>query len=181
MNWWFLLLDLVPLLVFVLVDSFSNMRYAIVCALAAAAFEIGYSFFALGGIDEFSLVSVGLILVFGGLSLRFDTPIYFKFKPVVMAAVMAGVFMVTYALDRPLLVMAVERYSHTFPQTFRNVLERPEVLGVLRRASLYMVFGLIAHGVIVGWAAVRLNNWWWLALRSVGFYVMMWLVVMSAL
>ena len=178
MDWSILLLDALPLLVFVIVDSFSTMRRAVLGALAAAALEIGYSLYAFGEVDEFSLVSVSLILVFGGLSLKLGNPIYFKFKPVVFGLLLAGTFFVTYALGNPLLVMAVERYAHTLPESVQRMLYLPEVQIVFERASLYMGFGLVVHAAAVAWAALRLGNWWWLATRSVGFYAMMVLVVL---
>jgi intracellular septation protein A len=178
MDWSIFLLGALPLLVFVIVDSFSTMRHAVIGALAAAALEIGYSLYAFGEIDEFSIVSVALIMLFGGLSLKLGDPIYFKFKPVVLALVLAGTFFVTYALGNPLLVMAVERYGKTLPESAQRMLSLPEVQIVFERASLFMGFGLIAHAGVVVWAALRLGNWWWLAARSVGFYAMMVLVVL---
>ncbi len=181
MDWTIILLDFGPLLVFVIIDSFSNALYAVVGANGDAALEIGYSLYAFGEIDEFSYVSITLILVFGGLSLKFDNPLYFKFKPVVIGLLMAATFLVSYAIGKPLLVLGVERYSQAIPSQYLPMLRYPHVLAILERASLYMGFGLIAQAALVAWAALHLSNWWWLAIRSVGFYVMMVLVVMVSL
>ena len=180
MDWRFLLLDLVPLLVFVVVDSLSNMKYAIIGALLAAVLELGYSLYLFGEVDEFSMVSVLLILVFGGLSLRFDNPLFFKFKPVILSAVMALTLLVTYSLGRPLLLMAADRYGEMFPEQMRWVLVHPYARQILERASLYLGFGFLVHAGAVAWAALRLSNWWWFATRSVGSYVMVTIVVVLA-
>ena len=153
---------------------------AVVGALAAAGLEIGYSLYVFGQLDEFTYVSVGLIAVFGGLSLKLNNPIYFKFKPVILGLLMAATFFVTYALDKPLLLVGIERYGETLPEQMRATLKQPQTLAILERASLYIGFGLIVQAAFVGWAALRLGNWWWLVARSAGFYLMMTVVVVLA-
>ena len=181
MDWTILLLDFVPLLVFVVIDSFSNARYAVVGAVAAAALEIGYSLYAFGEIDAFSYVSIALILLFGGLSFKFDNAVYFKFRPVAIGLALAATFLVSYAIGKPLLVIGVERYSEAIPPQFLPVLQLRHVQTTLHWASLYLGFGLIAQAGLVGWAALRLSSWWWLAIRSVGFYAMMTFVILISL
>ena len=177
MDWTILLLDFVPLLVFVVIDSFSNARYAVVGAVAAAGLEIGYSLYAFGEIDAFSYVATALILLFGCLSFKFNNPVYFKFKPVAIGLALAAFCLVTYAMGKPILVIAVERYSEAIPPQLLPQLQDPYVQAVLHRVSLNMGFGLIAQAALVGWAALRLSNWWWLVIRSIGFYVMIVVVV----
>lgn len=180
LDWSILLLDAVPLLIFVIVDSLSNMRYAIVGALVAAALELGYSLYRFGAIDEFSIASVGLILIFGGLSIKFDNPLYFKFKPVVLSSITALVFLVAYALSKPLLLLAADRYREIFPEQMQAILGQPRIRQIFARASLYMGFGCIVHAAAVAWAALRLSNWWWLVTRTGGAYLIVFLVVFLA-
>lgn len=180
MDWTFLLLDAVPLLVFVIVDSLSNMRRAIGWALAVAGLELVYELYVFGELDEFSILSILLILVFGGLSLKFDTPLFFKFKPVVLSVATALTLLATCALGKPLLVMAMDRYGDLFPEQFRQVAHLPRMQLILARASLYLGFGFLVHAGAVAWAALRLNNWWWFATRSGGAYLMMFIAVWLA-
>lgn len=181
MSGWFLLLDLVPLLVFVILDSLGRLRWAIVGAALAAALEVGYSLLVFGEVDEFSYVSLGLIALFGGLSVKFDNAVYFKFKPVVLNLVMAAVFIATYAMGRPLLLMGIDRYGDSLPAVLQQGLALPAVRASLERASLNVGFGLIVQAGLVGWAAMRLSTWWWFATRSAGFYLMMIVVVWVSL
>jgi len=180
MDWSMLLLDVVPLLVFVVVDSLSNMRYAVLGALIAAGLELTYSFYRFGGIDEFSVVSVGLILVFGGLSLKFDNPLYFKFKPVILSSLTALTFLITYALSKPLLLLTLDRYGDLIPESMRPLLDHPRTRLIFARASLYLGFGFLIHAGAVAWVALRLNNWWWLLTRTGGAYLMLFIVVLLA-
>jgi intracellular septation protein A len=179
-DWSILLLGAFPLVVFVVVDSFSNMRYAIIGALCAAALELGYGLYRFGEIDEFSTLSVGLILLFGGLSIKFDNPLYFKFKPVILSSVFAATFLITYALSKPLLLMAMDRYADVLPAQMQAVLTQPQIRQVFERASLYLGFGFIVHAGAVAWVALHRSNWWWLLTRTVGAYLMLFIVALLA-
>ena len=178
MGWTVLLLDFVPLLVFVTIDSFSSARYAVVGAIGAAALAIGYRLYRFGQMDEFSYATVTLILLFGALSFKSNNPVYFKFKPVIINLLMAAAFLGTYAMGKPLLSVLLERYSQAIPSQVLTQLHDPLVQAALQWASLFVGFGLMAQAALVAWAALHLSNWWWLAIRTVGFYVMMTLVVM---
>ena len=181
MDWTFFLLDILPLLAFVVVDSLSNLKTALIAALAVAGLEVAYDVWSFGRIDEFTVISVLLVAVFGGLSLRFDNRLYFKFKPVVLSVVTAAALLVTCLLDRPLLVMAMDRYGPTLPESMRLTLQQPQVRAILERASLYLGFGFLLHAGAVAWAALRLGNWGWFAVRSVGAYAMMLVVMLLAM
>jgi intracellular septation protein A len=154
---------------------------AVAGAVAASALEIVYSVAVFGRVDEFSYVSLGLIALFGGLSFKFDDGVYFKFKPVVLNLAMAAAFFVTYAWGHPLLRMSAERYGGVLPAALQQRLALPVVRAALDRASLNLGFGLIFQAALVGWAALRLNTWWWFAVRSVGFYLMVFAVVWISL
>ena len=180
MQWSFLLLDLLPLLVFVVVDSLGNVRYALLGAIGSTVLALGYSLYAFGEIDELTVVSAALVILFGWLALRFDNAVYFKLKPVVINGVMAVVFLVTYSQGSPLLIAAAERYGSTFGQPLQQALSRPEVRATLERMSLYMAFGLIAQAGVVAWAALCMGSWWWFAARGAGFYAMVFAVAYLA-
>ena len=172
MHWSLLLLGVVPLFVYALVDSFTTMRRAVIAALVAAILEIIYSQYRFGVIDEFAYVSVGLVLVFGGLSIKFNDPRYIKFKPVIMSGLMALICLVTYSVGQPLLVLMMERYSSGLPETTIQQLQDPRLEPVLARSTLFIAYALIVHAAVVAWTALRLNKWWWFTARSLGLYLL---------
>jgi intracellular septation protein len=181
LHWSVLLLDAAPLLVYAVVDSFSTMRTALVAALVAAALEIVYSWYRFGLIDEFAYVSVGLVVVFGGLSLKLNDARYIKFKPVVLSGLMALACLISYGVGKPLLVLAMERYSHGLPEAMASVARDPRMQPIFARSTLFIGCALVGHAALVAWAALRLNKWWWLTARILGFYALtiaaMWLAI----
>lgn len=181
MHWSFLLLDLLPLLVFVVLESMvTNIRYALLGAVGSVIFLVGCDLYLFGEIDEFTILSSGLVIVFGVLAVRFDNAAYFKIKPAVVNLILAGVFLTTHLQGSPLVLTALDRYAETFPPHVQQVLSRPEVRPMLERMSLYLGFGLIAQAAAVTWAALKLGSWWWFAIRSAGFYTMILLVALAA-
>ena len=177
MDWSILLIDLVPVLIFVIFDSLGKLKYALIGAVLAAAVELCYSYFLLGGIDALSLIYVSLFLLFGGLSYKFNDPIFFKFKPVVISTVSALIFLVAYIGGNPLLIMMMEHYAELLPPWAHAQLSQPPWHQVLVRMSFYMIFGLLAHAALIAWVALRYNTWWWLLVRNVGFVIISFLVV----
>ena len=173
MEWTFLLLDAVPLLAFVVIDRVSNTRYALIGALSLAALELGFSYLMLGQIDRLSLFSAGLIILFGGLALKFNNALFFKFKPVVLNVIMALLFFVTYAMGHPLLLWTLERYSSLLPPAMQTQLQHPLGQLILQRSSFLLGFGFLLHAAAVAWAALRLSNWGWFAVRTFGGYGML--------
>ena len=106
-------------------------------AVAAAGMEIGYSLYAFGEIDAFSYVATALILLFGGLSFKFNNPVYFKFRPVAIGIALAITCLVSYAMGKPLLVIAVERYSQAIAASGALYTGRP--------AAGFAVHGVRTH------------------------------------
>ncbi len=170
MEWSLFLLDFVPLLVFVVLDSLGNVRYAVIGAVLAAAVELGYSYWALGGIDLFSVAFAAFILLFAGLSYKFNNPLFFKFKPVAIGALSGIVFLVTSVFFAPLLLTMLDRYIDLIPVEQQHKLQRPAVRLILTDFNLYLGFAFLLHAGATGWAAVHLSRWGWFAVSGPGLY-----------
>lgn len=173
-------MDFVPLLVFVVVDSLSNTRRAVVWALVVAGLELVWEYATFGELDEFSLVSTLLIAVFGGLALRYNNALFIKFKPVILSLFTALALLITWGLGKPLLVTAMDRYGQALPAQVQQLAHQPRMQQILARATLYLGLGFLLHGGVVAWAALRLGNWGWLITRSAGAYLMMFLAIWLA-
>lgn len=171
MNLSSLLLDLVPLIVFVVLDGMGNVRYAVIGAVLAAVFELLYSHFMLGGVDAFSLAFAAFILVFAGLSYHFNNPLFFKLKPVAIGTITAVVLLATSAISQPALLSMADRYAQMLPDPMQSMLGDANVRQLFARMNLYLGFALLIHAAATAWAALRLNRWWWFAISGPGFYV----------
>jgi intracellular septation protein A len=171
MDWSFLLLDLLPLAVFALLDALGNLRYALIGAVAASAFELLYSHFFLGGIDAISLVFAGLILAFAALSYAAKNPLFFKLKPAVIGFCTGLILLATSAIGRPAMLEMTTHYAPALPASMQSQLAQASARALLARANLFLGVGLLGYAAACAWAARHLNRWWWLAISGPGLYI----------
>ncbi len=173
MNSSSILLGILPLLLFVIVDSFSGVKAAIITALIVAAAEVGYSLYAFGEVDWITGLSFLLIVVLGGISYWKKTSIHFKLQPVILSLVFAVTFLVTYYMGKPILLEMMDKYQALLPEQAQQMLEVPIFRELMAKVTHYCGYAFIAHAALTAWAAFKLNNWWWIAMRGIGFYVFM--------
>jgi intracellular septation protein A len=172
------LLGFLPLLIFVIIDSFAGLKAGIIAGVIFALAEISYSLIIHHSIDEFAAGSALLLIFFGFLSYKTSKDIYVKFQPVVVGVVSAVILLVMQLMDKPLLVLLAQRYQDMFPENMRSILLEPANLILLSRLSLVLGWGLFIHAGVVAYAALRLNNWWWLFIRGIGVYIMLFICVL---
>ncbi len=175
-----LLFGLLPLIIFVVIDSFAGIKMGIISAIIFAALEAGYTYYTTKSIDEITIVSCLLVAVFGVLSYYYENPLIFKLQPVILGLLLGIVFLVMQYLDKPLMVMMATKYRDILPAQLRENLANPFVLSRLSKVSLYLGFGFFLHAAGVAYAAFYLSNWWWLAVRGIGLYVVMGLCMLAA-
>jgi intracellular septation protein A len=162
-----LLLQLVPLLVFLAVDTLvKNPAWAIVAALAAVAFQAAWTFARERRFDRLVLLDVALIGGLGAVSLVSRNDLFFKLKPAILEAVMVPYLAVLAFGGERLLGAYLRRYSTatTIP---------PAALGLMRRLLLLMTALVAVHAAVTVWAALYASRAAWAAISGPGFYVIL--------
>jgi intracellular septation protein A len=173
MNLYDILFGIMPLLIFVIIDTIGGLKSGVIAAIICALAEIIYSLFVYQTIDAFSLGSGLLVLVLGFFSLRSDKPIYIKLQPVVLGLVFALVFLVLQLFGKPLLPLMVEKYQYMLPENYRSAILNPIYTAMLARLSGILGFAFLLHAGLVAYAAFYLNKWWWISIRGPGFYLVL--------
>lgn len=176
----YILLGLLPLIAFVVIDSFLGLKAGIVAAFVLAGLEALYSLYEFGSLDELSVASLLLVFVFGLFSLKSKNPIYMKLQPVFLGLCFGCIVLVFQALNKPILLIALSKYGSMMPVELQKNIENPLMQTMLARVSLFLGLGFLLHAGCVAYAAFRLSNWWWLIIRGIGLYVMMALCVVCA-
>lgn len=173
MQWQLLLFSMLPILAFAVVESFGNRRNAVMAAVVVAAVECVYNSVQLGFVEAFSLLSLVLFLVLGGLSLRRDRIVIFKFQPVAMGIVWAAAFWIHdsfFLSDKALLPLILDKYVGV------NEVIPPYQRGYFAIYAQTMAkslpFLLVLHAGLTAYAALRLSTWWWFQVRVFGFYLL---------
>jgi intracellular septation protein len=173
MNASILLFGLLPLIAFVIVDSFAGVRSGVIAGVLFAIAEAAYTLIVYKTVDELTIGTLVLVLIFGFLSYKSKKDIYFKLQPVVLGVLFAIVLFVMQALGKPLLVMMIQKYQLMFPEEVRELMLSEANLRVMEKLSSILGFGFLIHAALVAYSAFRMNKWWWLIIRGIGFYLML--------
>jgi len=174
-------IGLLPLLVFVIIDSTMGLKAALVTAVIVAVGEAIFSYVTFGELDVVTLASFLLVVVLGAVAFFKKNSLVFKFQPVILSLFMGLILLVTYWMGNPLLYAMAIKYKAQFPPEMQQQLEQPMTQAVFIAASHYFGYSLIAHGLVTAWAAIKLSNWWWLAIRGFGFYIFLFIGMMMSL
>jgi len=180
MNGSNLLLGILPLILFVILDTFLSVKKALVFSLFLALAEAIYTIVEFGELDIVTGFSFFLLAVLGGTSFYKEDSIYFKFQPVILSTFLGGYFLFTYYFSEPLFVVMVNKYGDFFPEGQRELFSLPEMQMLLKKCTLTSGFGFFVHGGLTAIAALKLSNLMWLIFRGVGFYLILFLSFFAA-
>ncbi len=175
MNSATLILGIIPLIVFVLVDSFSSTKMALIFAVLFALAETIFSLYYFQTIDEVTIFSFVMVLILGAISYKNENPLWFKFQPVILSVFIGAYLIITFLINKPLLVEMTTKYISLFPIEKRSQIMHPYFQALLGMSTLTVGISFLLHGVLVAICAVKLSNIWWLIMRGVGFYLFMFL------
>lgn len=180
MNATTLLFGFLPLLAFVVIDSFAGIKSGVLAAVAFAVVETIYTLVEFGSIDGITMGTLILVTIFGILSFKTEKAIFFKLQPVVLGLILGGVLIVMQMIDKPLMVLMAQKYQNALPSEFKANLSNPIFMGILTKLSGFLGIGFVLHAGAVLYAALYLSKWWWLAIRGAGLYLMMGICVFWA-
>jgi intracellular septation protein A len=174
------LTGLLPLVVFVVIDAWSGVKAGVVSAVVLALGEALYTYSAIGGLDEISLVSLALVVFFGGLSFYTKHPIYMKMQPVALGTVLGFLFLLSHCFYKPVLLMMMDKYAALLPTDVAEKFSTIQAKQFLVRASLNLGWGFLFHALAVAYAALYMTTTWWLSIRVAGLYLIMFLCMLLA-
>lgn len=163
---------LLPLIIFAIVDIFASMRTAIIAAIVVAVLEAIWSWYSFGEVDPSTWLSLGLMLLMGLISIRMRSDRLFKFQPVVLAVVFAGVLAWFQLKGNPLMIQLMPKAAGLLPEAQRAQMSDPSFIEIMTRLDLLLIPTFLAHALVVAWAATRKSTVFWLVARGVGFYVL---------
>ena len=175
-----LFLGIVPLLLFVIIDSISNLKAALISAVLMALFELLFSLYYFGEIDWLTITSFLLVVLLAYFSYRQNSSLHFKMQPVILSALFGITFIISYFMGQPLFYVFSIKYQNYLPEEFKAMVAIPVFIEFLKLSSLYMGFSFIAHAIFTWIVALKLSNWWWIFMRGVGFYLFSFLAIIAA-
>lgn len=180
MNSGAILFGILPLLAFVIVDSFSTMKTALIVTSILAIIEGVFSIYLFGELDWVTGLSVFLVLILAFLSYQKKSSTMIKFQPVVLGGVLGLIFLVSYWIGKPIFYLMLVKYKDQLPDAIRFQVMNPPMLDLFKYTTHYAGYALIIHAGMMAYAALKWNKWIWITIRIVGFYLLLFLAVFAA-
>jgi intracellular septation protein len=110
------LFDLFPIILFFAAYKFAGIYVATGVAIVATFAQVGWVHFRHGKVDKILWVSLGLIVVFGGMTLLLHDPTFIKWKPTVLYWLFATILLGSALLFKKNLIRAMLEQQVTLPE-----------------------------------------------------------------
>ncbi len=171
-------LGILPIVAFVVLDSFTKKTTALYGALALGVGEIAFSFIKFGALDYLSFLSLGILVLFVILSLKLKNDVYFKIQSAVVNTVFAIVLLIAnYVFHKNLFIDMVEKYiGYDSLIQMQPILNETMIKALLNSININLPWWLIGHSLLVGYSAYKWNKWVWFSIRVPGFYLMLFIM-----
>ncbi|MBN2496918.1 MAG: septation protein IspZ [Deltaproteobacteria bacterium] len=161
------LLQLLPILVFLVVDGFvADPVWAIGAALVFVVFQSAVLWVRKKKLDPFIAVDAVLVCGMGAVSLLAQDDFFFKLKPAVIEGVM-----VPYLV---FLALAPRRWLDRYFDRYLDGVQIPEAgFRLMRRLMIFFAAGVLIHAGLVVWAALAWSRQTWGWISGPGFYLLL--------
>ncbi len=174
------IIGILPLLAFAIADSFFGLKAGLISALVMAVIECIWTWFTFGELDQISIISLILIVALGAMAWKKKSPILFKIQPSIISLALGLWLIISWMLSEPVFVVMIKKYSEMLPIDVRQNIRNPIYLSFVELTTLTAGIGLLFHAGITAYAAFKLSNWWWIAIRGIGFYLCAFLAMLVA-
>jgi len=173
-----LFLGLVPVLIFWFVEEKFGTFWGLIAAIIWAVGECVYEYWRNKTIDRLTLFSTGLVVLLGGLGAWLDKSILFKFQPVIIEIVFAGILVWGGRKGEPIMLKMAKK---TRPEIFENIPEaaRNRQKQLMVRMTRNLIGLLVLHSVLLSYVAVRGTTGQWAFWKGIGFnlFLVVWAAV----
>ncbi|MEW6515326.1 MAG: septation protein IspZ [candidate division FCPU426 bacterium] len=166
MNPFLLVSQLLPLIVFIVVDSLvKDVRVSILAAVLFAAGQLVYTYLKVQQFDWFVVLDVGLIVALGAVSIIFKNDLFFKIKPAIIEGVTI-IFMLALILAKDGFLAGY--FGRMLPG---GMALRPEAIGLMKTMLGWMCVYVLLHIGAVLYTAFYSSRKVWALVSGPGFYL----------
>ncbi|MCB1867933.1 MAG: septation protein A [Gammaproteobacteria bacterium] len=109
------LADFLPIVLFFFAYQLYDIYVATAVAIVASVLQVGYSWLFRKKIEKMHLVTLGLLVVFGGLTLALRDPLFIKWKPTVVNWLFATVFLGSQFVGKKSMVERMMSHAIELP------------------------------------------------------------------
>lgn len=111
-----MLADLFPVLLFFIAYQLFDIYVATQVAIAAAIVQVVYNKLRHGKVENMHWVTLGLLIIFGGLTLALRDPTFIKWKPTVVNWLFGAAFLFSQLFMKRSLLQRMMDHAVTLPE-----------------------------------------------------------------
>jgi intracellular septation protein len=152
-----MLADLFPVILFFIAYQLFDIYVATQVAIAAAVLQVAYHKIRYGKVENTQWITLGLLTVFGGLTLALRDPTFIKWKPTVVNWLFAGAFLFSQIFMRRSLLRRMMDHAIALPD-----------LAWLRLNTAWVAF-FFGMGVLNLYVAYNYSEQTWVNFKLFGF------------
>ena len=176
-----LLFIIIPLLIFVIVDTYASLNVALAVTGLVALAEFSYSYFVSGTIDSFSVFSIFLLIVLGCLSYFKQSRKLFFLKPAILSYATGTYLLISYLMGYDVFIELLGRMDTVLEAEQKEMFQLPQVQGMLKYSPLTLGVACLLHGFVATFAALKLNRWGWFLVAGLGGYAFIFIGLIFAI
>jgi len=151
-----LFFDFLPILLFFVAYKTSGIYVATAVAIAASLTLVGYTWLRTRKVEPMQLVSLGLIVVFGGATLWLQNPLFIMWKPSILYILFAAAFLGSQFIGDKTLV----------ERMMGSLMSAPQV--IWRQVNIAWVSFFIALAVLNLYVAYNFDEATWVNFKLFG-------------
>lgn len=154
-----------PLIVFIIADSFFEPAVAIAIAVATAIVELAITYIKDKILDKFVLFDVGLIVALGMVSILLDNEIFFKLKPAVIELLFCILLAISVFSPVNIMMMMTKRYM-------KNIQLGDAQVAQMTRSMKSLFYIFLGHTLLIVYSAFFMSKQAWAFISGGLFYIL---------
>lgn len=175
MNFFAVFLQMLPLIVFIVIDSIiNNTVFSIIAAILFAAIQMIVTYFIIKKIDYFILFDTALIILMGVISIIFQNEFFFKIKPALIEGIFCIYIIVMLFLPERILV-------NYFSRAIGGMKINPVALPKMKKMLITLIIYIILHIAAIIYTALYSSKKIWAIVSGPGLYIIFIPIVLSIL
>jgi len=159
-----LLLPMLPLIIFIVVETIYGTKIGLIAALILGFFELIFTFIKYKKIDKFILLDISLLTILGGISILLDNEIFFLMKPAIFELIFAIILGISAFSDKNILMLMMKRYIKN-----QNQLMKIQ----MKIMSKYLFYIFIIHSILIVISALFFSHGVWVFVSTTLLYILM--------
>jgi len=134
--------DLLPVILFFIAYKTYDIYVATAVAIGAALIQVVYLWFRYRKVEKMQLITLALLVVFGGLTLALRDPTFIKWKPTVINWAFAAAFLISALFMEKSLIQRMMGQALTLPKAIWSKLNYAWVIFFIFSGALnlYVAF-----------------------------------------